>query len=326
MTPAQILAHYGLTPASLAEFTSATTVIYSAPTLVWSYLPHDLKQKVYTWARRLVKNAPIAITKVLPVVEGLPWNKKLGLSLITVAIGAFFAFYWPMVSLEANYWLRTTTMGMQIMWQDLGVALAFNHNRTPQSDNQEVAQSATHVEMATEAAPTTEFDPLVDPTGNPIEPVNRDFALIVPSLGINATVIPGVNPVSRAGYLEALKKGVAHSSLSYYPNENGTVYLFSHSTNYEWFVEDLNAVFYHLKTIEPGQLVVIMYQGNRYTYQIREKKVISAKEISYLVPQTGVRTLILQTCWPPGTAYKRLLIFADLIDEKVYGKFKDVKV
>lgn len=361
MTPAEILNYYGLSPASPADFATVSTVIYRAPALVWPYVPYDLKLKALSLIQRFVKRqfrlASLVVHRSYPGlsreagskrvygersrtisgvyasslssvsgIDRLPWNKKVGLSLITVAIGAFLAFYAPVIKLEVGFWLKTTAMGIQLLWTDAKTDFSSALSRDPVSVPKKDAHEAAAAEVLTEAPLTKEFDPLVDPVGNSISPVNNDFALVIPSVGINATIVPGVNPVSRAGYMEALKKGVAHSSLSYYPNENGTVYLFSHSTNYEWFIDDLNAIFYHLKNIEPGQLVVVMYQGNRYTYQIREKKVISAREISYLVPQTGARTLILQTCWPPGTAYKRLLIFADLIDEKIYGKFKDVQI
>ncbi len=54
------------------------------------------------------------------------------------------------------------------------------------------------------------------------------------------------------------------------------------------------------------------------------KKVAGAKEVAYLKPQAGARTLILQTCWPPGTYYKRMLIFADLIDVQEKKGFDEV--
>lgn len=159
------------------------------------------------------------------------------------------------------------------------------------------------------------FNPLLTPEGAVITPVNKEFSLIVPKVGINAEVVPNVNPLKANEYTVALKKGVAHASTSYFPDQPGPVYLFSHSTNYEWFVDDLNAVFYHLKNLEQGDLVVLFYKGNRYTYKLTHKKVVSPKDISYLAPDSDERTLILQTCWPPGSIAQRLLLFAELIEE-----------
>lgn len=149
-----------------------------------------------------------------------------------------------------------------------------------------------------------------------VEPVDRNFGLVIPKIGVNAAVIPSVNPTKPGEYSQALKKGIAHSSLSYFPNEDGTVYLFSHSTNYDWFVNDLNAVFYLLKNLDEDDRIVVYYKGTPYTYRLTEKRVVSATAVSYLVPQAGARRLILQTCWPPGSVAERLLIFADLVEER----------
>lgn len=157
------------------------------------------------------------------------------------------------------------------------------------------------------------FNPLLDEEGKVIEPVSTEFSLIVPKIGINAVVIPAVDPTSPASYQEALTKGVAHASTSFFPDENGLVYLFSHSTNYEWFVKDLNAVFYLLKNLSQGDLIVLIYKGTRYTYRLTEKRVVAPSDISYVAPIEGKRMLILQTCWPPGSTTERLLVFADLI-------------
>lgn len=163
------------------------------------------------------------------------------------------------------------------------------------------------------------FNPLKTEDGASIEPASREFGLIVPKVGINTAVIPAVNPADPGQYLEALKKGVAHASTSYFPDEDGTVYLFSHSTNYDWFVSDLNAVFYLLKNLSEGDLVVVFYKGTQYTYRLREKRVVSPTQTSYLIPQKGTKTLILQTCWPPGSTTERLLLFADFVESVSYS-------
>lgn len=160
------------------------------------------------------------------------------------------------------------------------------------------------------------FNPLTDSDGSLVTPVNRDFSLIIPKIGVNANVIPDVDPGNPAEYAEALEHGVAHARTSFLPNQDGTVYLFSHSTNYDWFAKDLNAIFYLLKNLDTGDTIVLYYKGVQYTYRLSMKKVVSPTEISYLVGQSGKKNLILQTCWPPGSTTERLLIFADLITEQ----------
>ena len=160
------------------------------------------------------------------------------------------------------------------------------------------------------------FNPMMAPDGTIIDPVNTEFSLVIPSVGINAPVIAGVNPLDPASYVPALKQGVAHASTSYFPNQNGSVYLFSHSTNYQWFVKDLNAIFYNVKNLKIGDYIVVFYQGKRYVYQYKSSKVVSPKDTAELIPETGKRELILQTCWPPGSVTERLLLYADLVEVK----------
>lgn len=230
---------------------------------------------------------PFLIMKSRGVIyQYRPWG-KVGLGLLALALGGLTGPLIPVLRLEAGY---------------LSSKLSTKHQ----------ALSAP----LPKAVPVV-FDPLVTPDGGSIDPLNLEFGLVVPKIGINAAIIPAVNPTQPGEYLAALEKGVAHSSLSYFPDEDGTVYLFSHSTNYDWFVRDLNAVFYLLKNLEEGDLVVLFYKGSRYTYKLSQKQVVPSTAISYLVPEAGRKRLILQTCWPPGTTTERLLIFADLVEE--YG-------
>jgi sortase A len=214
-------------------------------------------------------------------------QQVLGFAFLALGLGGIFGPLTPTLRLETAY-------AIQQVSQTLGAYL----------DRPTLPQSAPVV-----------VAPLMTPDGSVIEPVNEEFAVIVPKIGINASVTAGVDPSKPEEYQEALKTGVAHASTSFLPSENGTVYLFSHSTNYDWFVKDLNAVFYLLKNLEDGDTIVVIHKGVRYTYKITGKKVVSPSDVTYLYPYIGQRNLILQTCWPPGSVAQRLLIFADLVEE-----------
>lgn len=218
-------------------------------------------------------------------------SKQLALGLIALSLGGIAGPLTPAMRLEAAYWYQRVSVSMH---QSKAVA---NAKSLPKS------------------VPVV-FNPLKTEDGASIDPVNTDFSLIVPKVGINTAIIPAVNPTDPKDYGEALKKGVAHASTSYFPDEDGTVYLFSHSTNYDWFVKDLNAVFYLLKNLSEGDLIVVYYKGRQYTYKLREKRVVKPTDVSYLIPQKGTKTLILQTCWPPGSTTERLLLFADFMEEQ----------
>jgi len=213
----------------------------------------------------------------------------IGFGLIALALGGVTPSFLPVVALESSYYINTV---------------------------KQLVRQQKQAEKPLPAAVPVRFNPLIAPDGSEITPIDTNFGIVIPKIGVNAKIIPGVNPLKEADYSEALQKGVAHASTSFFPDEEGVVYLFSHSTNYEWFIKDLNAIFYLLKNLEAGDLIVVSYKGSLYTYRLTEKRVVKPSEISYLQPISGERKLILQTCYPPGSTAERLLIFADLINRQ----------
>lgn len=141
-------------------------------------------------------------------------------------------------------------------------------------------------------------------------PEDPNFSIVIPKIGANAKIIPNVNAGDEKLYLEALKKGVAHAEGTAFPGEGGHIFLFAHSTDYFWNVGNYNAVFYLLYKLEKGDEVNLFYQGKRSIYKIVEKRVVDPSQVEYLVRKSNKEFITLQTCWPPGTTLKRLLVFA----------------
>jgi len=138
---------------------------------------------------------------------------------------------------------------------------------------------------------------------------SKEFSIFIPRLETSAKVFANVNPGNPEIYQEVLKNGVAHAAGSGLPGGSKPVYLFAHSTNAEWNVVRYNAVFFLLNKLEPGDLFHLVYNNQPYTYQVFDKKVVGAKDVSYLTDyHPGREEAILQTCWPPGTIFKRLLV------------------
>lgn len=145
---------------------------------------------------------------------------------------------------------------------------------------------------------------------NLLSSTGQEFSLVIPKIDLNAQIIPNVDPVNEAEYLTALKKGVAHARGTNFPGQGGLVYLFGHSTDYVFNIPYFNALFYNLKELEPGDEVGIAYQGKAFFYKVTEKKIVSGDDIAVLKEFAGQERLVLQTCWPPGTTLKRLLVIA----------------
>ena len=154
-------------------------------------------------------------------------------------------------------------------------------------------------------------DLLVGAKEQEIAPPNKDFSIVIPKIGASSKVIANVNPADDEEYHAALKEGVAHSQGTVFPGLPGNIYMFSHSTDNFWNTGRYNAIFYLLKDLEEGDEIAVFFQGERHNYYVTHTKVVDPSEVSFITQaNTGREQLILQTCWPPGTTWKRLLVFA----------------
>jgi len=139
---------------------------------------------------------------------------------------------------------------------------------------------------------------------------DNNFSLIISKININTKVIPSVDLADKDATQKALKEGVVQAKDSSYPGQPGTISIFGHSTNSLWNIKLYNAIFYSLKDIEEGDEIIIIYKDNPFIYRVKEKKIVGADDLRYLISLWGEEKLILSTCWPPGTTWKRLLIIA----------------
>jgi LPXTG-site transpeptidase (sortase) family protein len=144
-----------------------------------------------------------------------------------------------------------------------------------------------------------------------ITPPDEHFSLVIPKIGASAKVYPNVDPDKESDFLPVLQHGIAHAKGSVFPGMEGNVYLFAHSTDNWWDVGRYNAVFYLLKDLKLGDQITVFFEGQRYDYTVKETIISSPDDISYLTREhSGPEQLVLQTCWPPGTTWKRLLVLA----------------
>lgn len=142
---------------------------------------------------------------------------------------------------------------------------------------------------------------------------NTDFSIYIPKIDAKAPIIANVDSSQQSVYSEALKAGVAHAYGSSYPDQPGGTYIFAHSTNGPWNISRYNAVFYLLRELDPktNDEVYVFYQGKIYKYKVAEKHIVEGDDLSWLLDSKGGnQRLILQSCWPPGTVWKRIIVVA----------------
>jgi sortase A len=145
---------------------------------------------------------------------------------------------------------------------------------------------------------------------------HREGGIVIPSLFLDESVVYNIDPNDSDAYTKALKQGIAHASATHLPDTGGLGYYFAHSSTPS-LARQYNAVFYLLGKLKEGDDVYLWHDRERYTYEVTSTKVTDPHDVSFLEDtQEEEERIVLQTCWPPGTSEKRLLVFAKRIPEK----------
>lgn len=140
--------------------------------------------------------------------------------------------------------------------------------------------------------------------------VMQEFSFVIPKIDARANIVENVDPLNKTEYLEALKNGVAHAKGTNFPGEGRAIFLFSHSTDSPTRYTQYNAVFYLLKKLEKDDEIIVFRDGKEYRYKVDIKQVVEANDTTWLDPKGSRERLILMTCDPPGTTWKRLMVVA----------------
>jgi sortase A len=143
-----------------------------------------------------------------------------------------------------------------------------------------------------------------------LEPVNTEFSIVIPKIGASAPVVSNVDPNNKDIYMVALKKGVAHALGTSFPGKIGNIFLFAHSTDTFYNMARYNAVFYLIGKLQKGDEIDVWYRGKKYMYMVDKVLVVDAKDTYYMGKIGEGSTLTLQTCYPPGTTLRRLVVTA----------------
>ena len=173
--------------------------------------------------------------------------------------------------------------------------------------------SANELQARPVSKPSIGFaDILSGPKEQILTPIDLLFNILIPKIGANAKVFPNVDPSNPDVFLPVLQHGVAHAQGTFFPGQAGNIYLFAHSTDNFWEIGRYNAIFYLLKDLKEGDDIVVFYQNVRRNYRVTKLGIFNPSEVSFITrAESGREQLILQTCWPPGTTWQRLMVFAE---------------
>lgn len=164
-------------------------------------------------------------------------------------------------------------------------------------------EQLTDSEAGPSAVPDLQAEPTVDPATLP-------FFIEIKKLNLYEKVLPNVSANNEKEYTAALKEGVAHAKGSAFPGQGKLIYIFGHSTDYSWNVSTYNAVFYQVKDLQAGDLITLYLGEQRFDYRVSKTEVVASKDVDYVNNKQAEDMLLLQTCWPPGTSWKRIFVQA----------------
>lgn len=134
--------------------------------------------------------------------------------------------------------------------------------------------------------------------------------IIISKINITAPIIQPAG-TSQKELNAALNQGVIIYPGSALPGQNGEVALSGHSSVFPWVSTKYGQVFTLLDKLEAGDVVSIVYNHQQFDYRIIGKEVLMPNNVKIL--ETSQPKLKLVTCWPIGTANKRLVVYGELI-------------
>ena len=146
--------------------------------------------------------------------------------------------------------------------------------------------------------------------------VGSDPRLIIPKINVNAPVIYGLEDLGEESSQEALRDGVIHypiAGASALPGQRGNTVLLGHSSSDFFKPGNYKFIFVQLNRLVSGDLFYLDYQSKRFTYRVSRTEIISPNEVGKLAIGESKPYATLITCDPPGTALKRLVIYAEQI-------------
>ena len=145
-------------------------------------------------------------------------------------------------------------------------------------------------------------------------PVGADLTLTIPKLQM-AAPIREVEGVAILGVNEELSRGVVRWPGSARVGEAGAAILLGHSSAPLSYKGDYGSVFALLDKLEAGDKIVIDSLYGSRTYKVTGRIVVNPKTPTGIGQTSNAdsEALVLVSCWPVGTDWKRLAVSAERV-------------
>jgi len=132
--------------------------------------------------------------------------------------------------------------------------------------------------------------------------------VVIPKINVEAPIIVPANSDQKTIF-NSLEQGVALYPSSVIPGQVGNSIILGHSSAYPWYQGNYGSVFSLLNRLDLEDEIIVFYNKTKYVYRVKHKQVI-LKDVS-IQPQDQKPQLVLVSCWPVGTAWKRIMVIAE---------------
>lgn len=143
--------------------------------------------------------------------------------------------------------------------------------------------------------------------------VPKEFYITIPQLNIeDALVITNSDSLSPDDH-------IGHYPGSALPGETGNSFLYGHSVLPPFFnPQNYKTIFSTLNKLEQGDEYTVNFNNQDYTYKVDSIEVLPTDQVKPLgtvkPAYLNDSTMVLMTCWPPGTKAKRLQVVSTLVE------------
>jgi LPXTG-site transpeptidase (sortase) family protein len=147
-------------------------------------------------------------------------------------------------------------------------------------------------------------------------PLPNQATLVIDKIGVSAPIVFGVGNDPKK-ILNSLVNGVVHYSDTPKPGESGVSVILGHSSAYPWYTGHYGSVFALLGKLQSGDKFYVRYSDGRvFTYSVSQSIIFTpftSDARLTQIEQNKDSSLVLVSCWPVGTNYKRIAVQAKLI-------------
>lgn len=147
--------------------------------------------------------------------------------------------------------------------------------------------------------------------------INEDpFSIIIPKIDVEAPIVWTQAPDNNT-ILEDLKRGVTHAFKTSLPGSgNGNGVYFGHSSGYWWGPHNgaYDTIFATIDQLNEEDEIYLENPTRRYKYKVVKKEVTTPDDED-IFAETEKESITLVTCYPLGTALKRLYVRAEIDQE-----------